>query len=226
MKTIITLASICFICLSANAQNWNCDTLINIVKTTNHIQIHTYGNVYNIDDIDISMSYTARFENIPDEWQIFLDDPTNSYTEVTEGSSANFTLSEGIDPLYPEKMIFGMNHNGVPGHGELVYNIHSLSNPADSTKMVFDIVITSGSPLAVEEVELDRAFYYAGQGNFHLPANVESINVWTISGKLITHAKNSSNAEFIKLDIGENKLILAEIKMNNRLFSKKFVITD
>ncbi len=226
MKSILTLAWIFFVSLSVNGQNWNCDTLRNIVKTTNHFQIHSYGNLYNIDDVDVSMTYIARFVNIPDAWQLFLDDPTNSYTEVTDGSSANFTLSEGINPLYPEKMIFGMNHNDVPGHGQLIYTIHSLGNPSDSTKMVFDIVISPGSPLGVGELEIDRNFYHAGHGNFHLPAHVKSINVWSLSGALITQAKNLNDTEFIKLDIGNNQFIMAEIKIDNQLYSKKFVITN
>ena len=86
MKSILTLAWIFFVSLSVNGQNWNCDTLRNIVKTTNHFQIHSYGNLYNIDDVDVSMTYIARFVNIPDAWQLFLDDPTNSYTEVTDVS--------------------------------------------------------------------------------------------------------------------------------------------
>ena len=226
MKSIITAAAIFFVCLSANGQNWNCDTLINIVKTTNHLQIHTYGNLYNIDDIDVSMTYTAHLVNIPAVWQLYLDDPSNQYTEVTDGSSANFTLHQGIDSLYPEKMIFGMNHNGVPGHGQLIYNIYPISNPSDSIKMVFDIVINPGTPLGTEELEIDGAFYHAGQGNFHLPLNVESIKVWNISGKLITQSENLNNVEFIKLDIGNNHFILSEIKIDSRIYSKKFVIID
>lgn len=224
-RILITLVWLS-LCLSANGQNWNCDTLINIVKTTNFVQIHSYGNLYNIDDVDVPMTYTAHFVHIPEAWQLFLDDPTNEYMEVTDGSSATFTLHQGTDPLYPEKMIFGVIHNGIPGHGQLIYTIHSLENPSDSIKMLFDILITYGSPLATEEIEIDRTFYYAGHGNFHLPANVESIRLWNISGKLLTQAKNLRNAEFIKLNFGNNQLIVAEIKMNNRLYSKNFVILN
>ena len=226
MKLILTLTWILFVSLSANAQTWNCDTLRNIVKTTNHIQVHSYGNLYNIDDVDISMTYTARFVNIPDAWQLFLDDPTNSYIELTDGSSANFTLSEGVNPLYPEKMIFGMNHNEVPGHGQLIYTIQSLDNPSDSTNMVFDIVINPGSPLAIHEHDIDPEFYYAGQGNFHLPANIESIRVWSLSGAMISEAKNLNDAESIKLDIENNQIIIAEIQIENQFFSKKFLVID
>ena len=224
-RIIITLIWLS-LCLSANGQNWNCDTLINIVKTTNFIQIHTYGSLYNIDNVDIPMTYTAHFENIPDGWQLYLDDPTNEYTEVMDGSSADFTLHEGIDPEYPEKMIFGMNHNGVPGHGQLIYTIHSLANPSDSIKMIFNIVINYESPLATEELEIDRSFYYAGHGNFHLPPNVQNISLWNINGQFITQTKNSYEVEFIKLDIGNNQTIVAEIKVDNRLYSKKFVIIN
>lgn len=222
MKSIITIASLFLVCLSANGQNWNCDTLITIVKNTSHIQIHTYGNLYNNDDEAISLTYTARFVSIPTAWQLFLDDPTNEYTEVYDGSSANFLLSSGINPLYPEKMIFGMNHNGVSGHGQLIYNIYSLSNPSDSTKMVFDILISPGSPLATEDLKVDRAFYYSGQGNFHLPPKVESIKIWSISGKLVAQSETLHDAELIKLDIGNNHFILAEIKIGNQIITKKF----
>jgi len=132
------------------------------------------------------MHWAAHFQNIPQQWEIYLNHPSGSYDTIVSGDNGNFVLSGSVDPNYPEKMIFGMAHNNTTGHGFLTYTIYPTNNPADSLHMVFDITISPGTPTAIAEQPTHNPLVVTDKGTILLPSKqIQTLHIYNLQGQLL-----------------------------------------
>ena len=172
--------------LNSFGQAWDCDTLVVIVKTTDHIAIHSFGAVYNYSGQDIDMHWEANFRSVPSAWEIYLDDPSAPYDTIQSGDEKDFVLSGSVDPQFPEKMIFGMDHANTTGHGWVDYKIYPVADPTDTLHMIFDITINPGLPSAIaERDDASDVMIWHESGQIQLRADVNSLRAYNLQGQLV-----------------------------------------
>jgi len=120
------------------------DTSALIVKTTNQSPAHWYIEVFSDLSVDTSLRWKAtHFDNVPVQWEILMDDQTNSYSNVQVGDSADFTLL--ANQAFAKKLIIGAVLNGTPGHGICYFDIFDPENPGFVQTISYEFIVTSAT---------------------------------------------------------------------------------
>jgi hypothetical protein len=120
------------------------DTSALIVKTTNQSPAHWYIEVFSDLSVDTSLRWKAtHFDNVPLQWEILMDDQTNSYSNVQVGDSADFELL--ANQAFAKKLIIGAILNGTPGHGICYFDIYDPENPSFVQTISYEFIVTSST---------------------------------------------------------------------------------
>nr|WP_294859315.1 hypothetical protein [uncultured Fluviicola sp.] len=137
-----TLFLICFVSFQTLGQTFHvADTSALIVKTTNQSPAHWYIEVFSDLSVDTSLRWKAtHFDNVPVEWEIMMDDQTNSYSNVQVGDSADFELL--ANQPFARKLIISAMLNGTPGHGICYFDVYDPENPSFVQTISYEFIVT------------------------------------------------------------------------------------
>lgn len=120
------------------------DTVRYFNKTTNFGTVHGYLEVINDSGDTVPMQWISRRgTTCPAGWNFNFDDQNNFYGTVNHLDSAAFDLYP--PGTFPQKMIIGLSHNGLPGIGSIYFTIFPRHERADSTVIEFHFTILQGT---------------------------------------------------------------------------------
>lgn len=188
------------------------DTSALIVKTTNQSPAHWYIEVFSDLSVDTSLRWKAtHFDNVPIEWEILMDDQTNSYSNVQVGDSADFDLL--ANQAFAKKLIIGAVLNGTPGHGICYFDVYDPENPSFVQAISYEFIVTSttnGLPDLNESsfLEWKDGFLQVKDGR---DAHFEVVD---LAGKAIL--KNELTNQFEYSTLPKNQVLIIRVTLDNK----------
>lgn len=188
------------------------DTSALIIKTTNQSPAHWYIEVFSDLSIDTTLRWKAtHFDNVPVEWEILMDDQTNSYSNVQVGDSADFELL--ANQPFAKKLIIGAMLNGTPGHGICYFDIYDPEYPSFVQTISYEFIVTSATngllDLGKESfLEWKDGFLNVRDGR---DANFE---VFDLAGKLII--KNKLINQFNCFILPKNQIFFIKVELDSK----------
>jgi hypothetical protein len=188
------------------------DTSALIVKTTNQSPAHWYIEVFSDLSIDTSLRWKAtHFDNIPVEWEILMDDQTNSYSNVQVGDSAEFELL--ANQSFAKKLIIGAVLNATPGHGICYFDIYDPENPSFVQTISYEFIVTSSTNgLSV----LNEDSFLEWKDGFLIIKNNRDADfeVVDLAGRIV--AKNELTNTFDCSGLPENQVLIIKVILDNK----------
>jgi len=191
MNTKSTSLTLLFLCalglLSQNVSGQNNfgtnDSIVLINKTTAFGVAHNYAEVYNYTGADMPMHWERRIVNMPSAWLITLGTPAG-LEDINATSDSDFILSDSSNTAFPDKLVIGVDHTGVPGIGKVIFNIYPVANPADSFSVTYRVSIVSAVGMEEEQL-VEMKIGSLGKGMYQLPFQPEVVDVFDLSGRTV-----------------------------------------
>lgn len=169
------------------------ETTKSFYKATNFGTVHGYLEVVNDTGDSVLMRWISRRDSLcPSEWVFNFDDQNSNYTPVLHLDSADFYLKP--PSTFLQKMIIGLNHQGIADTSSINFTVFPVDNRADSTRIQYRFFIAQGPPPDTNDtasgVENPRII---GQIDFRWSSNLEltalsafdEINCYDLNGKLV-----------------------------------------
>lgn len=188
------------------------DTSALIVKTTSQSPAHWYIEVFSDFSVDTNLRWKAtHFDNIPIEWEILMDDQTNSYSNVQVGDSADFELL--ANQPFANKLIIGAFLNGTPGHGICYFDVYDPENPSFVQAISYEFIVTS-STNGLSDLN-ESSFLEWGDGFLKVKdgrdANFEVVD---LAGRTIL--KNELTNTFKYSMLPKNQVLMIKVTLDNK----------
>ena len=212
MKKALFLVA-CFVGFRSLGQTFHVtDTSALIVKTTNQSPAHWYIEVFSDLSVDTSLRWKAtHFDNVPVEWEILMDDQTNSYSNVQVGDSADFELL--ANQAFAKKLIIGAILNGTPGHGICYFDIYDPENPSVAQTISYEFVITSTTN-GLSNMNAD-SFLEWKDGFLIVKDDKEAdFEVVDLTGSLIV--KNKLTNKFDCSNLPNDQILIIKVTLDNK----------
>jgi len=169
------------------------ETTKSFFKATNFGTVHGYLEVVNDTGDSVLMRWISRRDSLcPSEWVFNFDDQNSNYTPVLHLDSANFYLKP--PSTFLQKMIIGLNHQGVADTSSINFTVFPVDNRADSTRIQYRFFIAQGPPpdtndtaSGVENLWMIAQIDFRWSSNFELTplSTFDEINCYDLNGKLV-----------------------------------------
>ncbi|WP_430405574.1 hypothetical protein [Fluviicola sp.] len=203
----------CFVGFQSLGQTFHVsDTSALIVKTTNQSPAHWYIEVFSDLSVDTSLRWKAtHFDNVPVEWEILMDDQTNSYSNVQVGDSADFELL--ANQAFAKKLIIGAVLNGTPGHGICYFDVYDPENPSFVQTISYEFIVTSTVNGLIDLNE--DSFLEWKTGILKVKDGREAeFEVIDLAGRTILKNKLTNQLEMSKLS--DNQVLIIKVTLDNK----------
>jgi hypothetical protein len=155
MRYIITLfTGIAFSILSLNsyAQLFNVDTTYTVLKkTVDQSPAHWYIEITSTISTDTTLRWKTSFSRMPNEWVIGFDDQTNSYSDLSDGDSADFILQ--ANPPVNQKLVISNTMNGKTGRSSVFFDIYDPNDPSEITTIEYEFIIRESELNSVSTID-------------------------------------------------------------------------
>lgn len=119
------------------------DTLKFLSKTTDFNTLHDHFKLLNQTGDSLDMRWKQYRLNYPSFWSTTFQQPKKWYPSIDGIDSADFWLPDSTDAVN-NKLILGVDHNGRPGHGVIIFTVFEKDFPQDSVRLIFDVRVSPG----------------------------------------------------------------------------------
>ena len=188
------------------------DTSALIIKTTSQSPAHWYIEVFSDLTVDTSLRWKAtHFDNVPAQWEILMDDQTNSYSSVQVGDSADFILL--ANQPFAKKLIIGAMLNGTPGHGICYFDIYDPENLTFVQTISYEFIVTA-STNGLSDLNED-SFLEWKDGFLKVKDGREAtFEVIDLAGNHIIN--NELTNQFDYLSLPKNQVFMIKVKLDSK----------
>ncbi len=188
------------------------DTSALLIKTTSQSPAHWYIEVFSDISVDTTLRWKAtHFDNIPPEWEILMDDQTDSHANVQVGDSADFALL--ANQPFATKLIIGAMLNGTPGHGICYFDVYDPYNPSVVQTISYEFVVTS-STNGIGDLN-DSSFLEWKDGSLKIKDDRDAeFEVVDLSGKSVVIEKLTNQLNMF--DLPKNQTLIIKVTLENR----------
>jgi hypothetical protein len=195
------------------------DTETTLTKTVDQSPAHWYIEIFTNSSIDTTLTWEARFLNIPNEWVINLDcqNPNGVwYPIVEDGDSEDFTLIANGD--FPQKLIIGAMFNEVTGTGTVFFDIFDKEDPDYKIEIAYHFITTAGN-LGLQEFANEK--FELRKNKLHIRTNETSeVSVFDLEGNKILDQVGEKE---IDLSDFAMRLVILQIRIGNDYYSLKTI---
>lgn len=209
---------LCF--LQASAQVFHVDdTSALLIKTTSQSPAHWYIEVISDLSVDTSLRWKAvDFQNVPSEWEISMDDQTNSYSDVQVGDSADFDFP--ANQTFPKKLIIGAMLNGTPGHGICYFDIYDPDNASVRQTISYEFIVTQATN-SLPDLPEDSFVKFADGYLWVTNDRCANFSVYDSNGGLILENKliNKFNIDLLP----KNQLSIIQVILEDKIIILKII---
>lgn len=211
MKHLLLFSGL-FLCFSSRAQIFHVpDTSALLVKTTSQSPAHWYIEIVSDCPVDTTLRWKAtHFDNIPAEWEILMDDQTDSHFNIQPGDSADFNLP--ANQPFATKMIIGAMLNGTPGHGICYFDVYDPDNLSEIQTISYEFIVTP-STNGITDLN-DDSFLEWKSGILKTKDNREAdFEVFDLSGKQVRQERIS---QFKTSDLPKGAYFIVKVTLDNK----------
>ena len=218
MRKLLIILALPFISLLGTSQTHHIDdTVVTLIKTTDHSPIHWYTEIFNDCGVDTTLRWKASFRFIPAAWTINFDDQDNYHPLVIHEDSADFTLFGGL--ALPQKLIVGAELAGVPANCSATFKVYDPNNPNDSSHVKFEFNVTPGAS-QVPEFNFDDHYSFERGYILFSDLNDFTISLIGIDGRLITSTDFNTSNRIRYADLPNGTYLIKATK-DNLVYSTK-----
>ena len=200
-----------------------------LYKTTDFGTLHNYIQISNLTTQDFPMVWISDFggtDGCPTKWNISLNDPDSAYIPLLDGDSSTFILS-GSDSL-GNKLIIGVDHNGMLGSCLIGFKIYPLNNIADSINVGFDVEVTQGggSTALKELLKIDENKIYPNpsSGMVYLTDNAKYLQVYDYLGRLLVKSGLNGQSLFDLSFLPSGVYLIKVTEVEGKEYSNQIII--
>ena len=204
------------------------DTETTLDKETNHSPVHWYLEIYTTLEVDTTLRWKTTFLDIPLEWNVNIDCQTESFFDISDGDSADFTLTKMQDLInnndtFPQKMIISASLNDKPGKGSVLFEVYDPENPSESEEIKFHFLIGLSADASIEESEIYKLI--SVQNGILKNKSGQQLNcgIYDVQGRTIFHSRQFNE----NVDLTKHKGEIVFIKLvdtENNFYQLKIVI--
>ncbi len=149
IRSIFTLFFLMGVLVTTAQSRFNApDTIKFLVKDTSFGTLHEFLEIKNKTADSLQMRWKQRKTRYTSGWKTTLQDPDQWHNPVDGVDSADFTLPDTLSGPFNNKLIIGVDHNGIAGGGMVVFTVFEIGHPQDSVRLYFDILVTPKVGLA------------------------------------------------------------------------------
>jgi len=210
MKLVASVAGF-FLCLHAFGQVFHVsDTSALIIKTVNQSPAHWYIEVFSDISADTTLRWKAvHFDNVPPEWEILMDDQSNSYSNVLVGDSADFALP--ANQPFAKKLIIGAVLNGTPGHGICYFDVYDPDHASFRQTISYEFIVTNSTNGIAD---LNEESFLEWENGFLRIKDGEEANfeAYDLNGKLVV--KKELTSQFDVSILPKNALSILKVRLD------------
>lgn len=210
MKSLILSIGL-FLSFYSTAQVFHVsDSSALLVKTTSQSPAHWYIQVYSDCPVDTVLRWKAtHFDDIPAEWEIFMDDQTTSHSNVQVGDSADFNLP--ANQPFPTKLIIGGMLNGTPGHAICYFDVYDPAVPSQVQTISYEFIVTQATNGIAD---LEDSFLEWKAGILKTKDNRDAhFEVLDLSGRIL---KKELTNQLIISELPKNQILLIQVKLEGK----------
>ena len=201
MKYITTLVlSIGFYILSINsyAQLFNVDTTYTVLnKTVDQSPAHWYINITSNISVDTTLRWKTSFSRMPGEWVIGFDDQTNTYSDLSDGDSADFILQ--ANPPVIQKLVISNTMNRRTGNASVFFDIYDPNTPSQVTTIEYEFNVRESELNSVSTIDDKTPLFGLRDGAlwFHSKLIGSECRIIDLNGRTVYSNTVSATSQYL-----------------------------